>query len=71
MYPINSSQLKYTRYTDDFIDVEEVNFFIPRSSMDVFSPKGGYKGPNKVFSVSSIKSCLIVTSLNRTLRAKK
>ena len=40
MYPINSSQLKYTRYTDDFIDVEEVNFFIPRSSKDVFLLRG-------------------------------
>ena len=32
----NCSQLKYTRFADDFIDIEEVNFFIPRSSMDVF-----------------------------------
>ena len=32
--------------------------------------QGDYKGPNKVFALSIIKSCLIVTSLIRTIYAK-
>ena len=36
-----------------------------------FSLQGGFKGPNKVFAVLSIKSCLIVTSLIRAQYAKK
>ena len=33
--------------------------------------KGGYNGPKKVFPLSIIKSCSIVTSLIRTFYAKK